>query len=384
MPIILLRPSDIRFAQNSISGEFQDGTRLDETFVELLRETLTPDRLPPIDVVYKADQWWTVTGNRRLYLYRKLEALHLVNRIKVNQRSMDEYWVRKQLRNLMTTENSGKSVYIRRSYSHIAVEIDRLEREWTGSRSKETVVNAYDTRNTSQAIPNVVRHTRTSNQANPNVVTYTSTFSESIPSIVGNTRTSNQAIPNVASHTRTSSQANPNVVTYTRTFSESIPNVVGHTCTGTSNQAIPNVVTYTSTFSETIPNVVGHTIYRTSNQANPNEVSHTFSQVDPSLVSHTRDYISSNSSQSVGRGMSHIGYHDSGNTNHSGERATRNSSDSLSLADDTLRGVPAVSVVDIEIESSDAIQTEPGYLASLYNSVLLFIARLFRLEAHVS
>lgn len=354
MPIIQLRPSDIRFAQNSISGEFQDGTRLDETFVELLRETLTPDRLPPIDVVYKADQWWTVTGNRRLYLYRKLEALHLVNRIKVNQRSMDEYWVRKQLRNLMTTENSGKSVYIRRSYSHIAVEIDRLEREWTGSRSKETVVNAYDTRNTSQAIPNVVRHTRTSNQANPNVVTYTSTFSESIPSIVGNTRTSNQAIPNVASHTRTSSQANP------------------------------NVVTYTSTFSEAIPNVVGHTIYRTSNQANPNEVSHTFSQVDPSLVSHTRDYISSNSSQSVGRGMSHIGYHYSGNTNHSGERATRNSSDSLSLADNTLRGVPAVSVVDIEIESSDAIQTEPGYLASLYNSVLLFIARLFRLEAHVS
>lgn len=73
-----LRPSDILFSQDSISDKFTNETfSLPETFQELLKGRKTPDDIRPMKVVRWKENWWALTGNRRLYLYRVLERLSI-------------------------------------------------------------------------------------------------------------------------------------------------------------------------------------------------------------------------------------------------------------------------------------------------------------------
>ena len=64
-----LRPSDIRFTQDSIKQSFTDGTPLKKTFTDLARGRITLDDIECIACVFNGD-YWVIHGNRRLYLYQ--------------------------------------------------------------------------------------------------------------------------------------------------------------------------------------------------------------------------------------------------------------------------------------------------------------------------
>ena len=65
-----LRPSDIRFTQDSIKESFTDGRPLKETFTALAQGWLTVDQITRVACVKFSDQYWIIHGNRRLYLYK--------------------------------------------------------------------------------------------------------------------------------------------------------------------------------------------------------------------------------------------------------------------------------------------------------------------------
>ena len=102
-----LRPSNIRFTQDSIGCRFTDGKRLTDTFRELLYGLITPDDIENIEVVQYDGVWWALTGNRRLYLYQRLQDLGVVEYISVRVRFLSEPWVQKQWNNRLTTDCEG-------------------------------------------------------------------------------------------------------------------------------------------------------------------------------------------------------------------------------------------------------------------------------------
>jgi len=81
----MILPSEVRYTQDSIGGRFMDGKYLSDTFELLLSGQLSVADIPCIEIAYRDGAWWAVTGNRRLYLYRRLQQLGLVSEIPVNQ-----------------------------------------------------------------------------------------------------------------------------------------------------------------------------------------------------------------------------------------------------------------------------------------------------------
>ena len=73
MPWKYLRPSDIEFSQNSIGNRFHGGDILLRVFKKLVLGDLTPNDLPYIKVRWYDGGWMAFKGNRRLFLYLKLE-----------------------------------------------------------------------------------------------------------------------------------------------------------------------------------------------------------------------------------------------------------------------------------------------------------------------
>ena len=87
-----LRPSKIRYSRNSISSKFGDGTlTLVDTFEELLTGEITVDDIEHIEVVKWNGNWRTYTGDRRLFLFKKLEELGIVSHISVVEVSLDQW-----------------------------------------------------------------------------------------------------------------------------------------------------------------------------------------------------------------------------------------------------------------------------------------------------
>ena len=70
MVLEYLRPSDIRFTQDSIKQSFTDGTSLKNTFIALVKGHLTVDQIECIACVKLNGHYWVIHGNRRLYLYQ--------------------------------------------------------------------------------------------------------------------------------------------------------------------------------------------------------------------------------------------------------------------------------------------------------------------------
>src|SRR6218665_156259 len=122
-----LRPSEVLFTQDSIGGRFQDRVYLTETFEELLYRRITPDEIEPIEVVLRRGIWWALTGNRRLYLYKKLQPLGIVQTIPVVERFETEPGVMYQLQRRMTTDTNGKTIKCRQSQADVMINniIDR-------------------------------------------------------------------------------------------------------------------------------------------------------------------------------------------------------------------------------------------------------------------
>ncbi|XP_041354112.1 uncharacterized protein LOC121371948 [Gigantopelta aegis] len=98
-------PSNLRYAQDSISRKFRDGRTLEESLESLLDETNPASALPPMDVMYHGGHYYVSDGNRRLFLLKLLQSERLVGKVKVYLTSFNEF--------KFTTVNEGVSVTVR-------------------------------------------------------------------------------------------------------------------------------------------------------------------------------------------------------------------------------------------------------------------------------
>lgn len=105
-----LRPSEIRFSQDSIGSTFGSYTshpfkQIGETLDEILTGKINVNSIPSISVCKKDGKWFTA-DNRRLWVLQEAEKLGKCREICVRETSYINY-------NKFTTVNNGLSVYIR-------------------------------------------------------------------------------------------------------------------------------------------------------------------------------------------------------------------------------------------------------------------------------
>lgn len=84
MSSITLRPSEIRYSQDTISHKFSNGTPLTSTFARLISGKEKVTDLPALKCVSRYGKWYSgPRGNRRLFLYKKLEEAGVITTINV-------------------------------------------------------------------------------------------------------------------------------------------------------------------------------------------------------------------------------------------------------------------------------------------------------------
>ncbi|XP_077864682.1 uncharacterized protein LOC102808134 [Saccoglossus kowalevskii] len=129
MPDVELKPSEIYYLHDSIDCRFQDGTHILDTFRELLYKTINPSLIRKIAVHNTNGKWRAYAGNRRLYIFRRLERLGVVDYITAWQvwRVDPDAWRKRE-----TTQNGGTSVQIRNDPQFNA-KINRIINEWRTS-----------------------------------------------------------------------------------------------------------------------------------------------------------------------------------------------------------------------------------------------------------
>ena len=128
-----LKPSEIRYSQDSIGGRFMDGRSLSTTLQQLLSNAVTPDTIPCIEVVIREDSYYALTGNRRLFLYKKLENAGLLDDIPVRIRPLSS--VLFQFSQRFTTMNDGRSIRLRHG-PVTAFEMDNMINRHGGKKRK--------------------------------------------------------------------------------------------------------------------------------------------------------------------------------------------------------------------------------------------------------
>lgn len=109
-----ISPSEIRFTQESISNKFKDGEHtILSTFQDLYLGNLSADDLPLLHVVTdERNKTWVVKGNRRLFVYKKLQEYGKLNTVRVRVKPMVEELFEK----MHTTTCDGARVRIRGDY----------------------------------------------------------------------------------------------------------------------------------------------------------------------------------------------------------------------------------------------------------------------------
>src|SRR6218665_2110788 len=127
-----MRPRNIRYTQDSIGSRFTDGRYLSDTFDQLLNRRISVDELEWIEVVEVRSLYWALTGNRRLYLYRKLEDLGEIHKIPVHEMSLSDYGVRRRFENRDTTTCDGLDIEMRQPQAERF--INRAIEQWKASR----------------------------------------------------------------------------------------------------------------------------------------------------------------------------------------------------------------------------------------------------------
>ena len=129
---IHLRPSKIRYCQDTIGSRFSDRRlTLANTFRELLYGDIMVDDIECIEVVSWEGNWWTYTGNRRLYLYKRLEDLGIISHISVLKQKLIDPDIRHKWK--FTTKCNGESIKCRQG-GETTIKIDRLTDTWMKSR----------------------------------------------------------------------------------------------------------------------------------------------------------------------------------------------------------------------------------------------------------
>lgn len=102
-----MKPSEIRFIQDSISGYFQDGGHVNDAVQQIGLGELSAENFPPIQVVYKDYKHYSF-DNRRLYVFRACEYLGYIIDIPVKTVSLS------RLReDFFTTDNDGITIRVR-------------------------------------------------------------------------------------------------------------------------------------------------------------------------------------------------------------------------------------------------------------------------------
>lgn len=85
--LLRLSPLDIRFTHDRISAHFRDGRALDDTINSLLSGALISDSLPPLEVVIKDGEIWSLS-NRRLFVHRVVASLRKISTVLVRVNSL--------------------------------------------------------------------------------------------------------------------------------------------------------------------------------------------------------------------------------------------------------------------------------------------------------
>ena len=133
MPVLTvfeLSPDSIRFTQDSISGCFRNGQDIWVTYEVLLYQRITPYKIDSIEVFRRSDGlYWAGTGNRRLYLYKKLRALGVIDKIPVREGSF--------LNNSNTTDCNGVFTRCRQSYAD--AKISEITEKWRAAKGLQAV-----------------------------------------------------------------------------------------------------------------------------------------------------------------------------------------------------------------------------------------------------
>lgn len=104
-----LRPSEIRFKQDSIKREFQNGKGVNDTALLLCTGSMSPNEFPSISVSKKDNKYYSF-DNRRLYVFRVAEYHGAISHIKV--RIAPSYRARFDDETFTTTDD-GREVKVR-------------------------------------------------------------------------------------------------------------------------------------------------------------------------------------------------------------------------------------------------------------------------------
>ncbi|XP_064648908.1 uncharacterized protein LOC135501080 [Lineus longissimus] len=143
-----LRPGDVLYSKKRIDLSFHPDYETDRkvisfetTIQEILEQGKSPDQLPLIEVmqvqVGKTVEHWVLNGNKRLYLYKKLEKYGLLQEIPVQVIPFDQNIYND--RKIFSTLNRGISIGIQLRASEFAFDrrLDILCQRWR-SRRRET------------------------------------------------------------------------------------------------------------------------------------------------------------------------------------------------------------------------------------------------------
>ena len=118
--IIYLKPSEVRYTHDQITAHFSDGRSMLQTFIALLygrvEIRLGGNDVPPIEVMQTREMeggkegnlWYVVNGNRRLFVFRRLERCGALTTMQVIARKYDAIEMDKQF----LTRNHGRTISV--------------------------------------------------------------------------------------------------------------------------------------------------------------------------------------------------------------------------------------------------------------------------------
>lgn len=72
--VVLLKPREIRFTENTLAPIFDNGIPLLETLAQLENREILHEDIPTLEVVFYQEKWeWYTLNNRRLWVFQELE-----------------------------------------------------------------------------------------------------------------------------------------------------------------------------------------------------------------------------------------------------------------------------------------------------------------------
>ena len=98
--------SNICFSHNSINVRFSRRRFIEDTYDSLRNGKITVDMIPQMTVARINGKWFAWYGNRRLWVYRKLEADAVLDTITTQTTKCEIP------RGKFTTQNGGYSTYV--------------------------------------------------------------------------------------------------------------------------------------------------------------------------------------------------------------------------------------------------------------------------------